>query len=87
MLTNNDKVFYQRIAKESGKNKYLFCDMHRQQVHYYLRLDSLANAKEHFEKLECLLKEIAVNDRPEWYTIEHLEKDRQAILQLEKRKG
>ncbi len=33
MLTNKDKKFYEKVAREKGnlgKNKYLFCDLHSQ---------------------------------------------------------
>ncbi|MCH1736584.1 MULTISPECIES: hypothetical protein [Bacilli] len=89
MLTNKDKKFYEKVAREKGnlgKNKYLFCDLHSQQIGYYLTLNSLDKAKEHFERLAYLLEMMEPKDRPEWYTIENLENDRKKIEQLEKRK-
>lgn len=86
MLTIKEKEIYQKVAREKGKSKYSFCDMHRQQISYYLRIDSLENAKEHFEKLAYLLNKIKETDRPEWYTMENLENDRKKIERLEKRK-
>lgn len=62
---------------------YQFLDCQRQELEYRIKqLKDKESANEKFPYVEAMLLAVKESDRPEWYTMADLERDRLAIERL-----